>query len=146
MTDPNHESRTTSDAPEPLTDAEMQELANSPIWEHERLVGTGNQVKSLADEVGRLRAEREPIGDEEINDLEDGLNDSLVLRSKAAAEIRRLRKVLESIRKQAQCNTETAPEGAAYRCWHKEYGRHAPDCQWEIAREADDALKGADDE
>ncbi len=57
MSEPNHESRTTSDAPEPLTDAEMQELANSPIWEPDHSIGlvhTGRQVKWLIAEIRRL--------------------------------------------------------------------------------------------
>ena len=54
---------------ERLTESELNELANSPIWEHERLVGTGNQVKSLAAEVRRYRAEREPVGDDVIDGL-----------------------------------------------------------------------------
>ena len=73
--------------------------------------------------------------------------DKGTLGSKGASEIRDLRKALESIREQTKCRSVKGgaePIPAFCGCWFADYGRHAPDCNWEISKEADDALKEAD--
>ena len=71
--------------------------------------------------------------------------DKGTLGSKGASEISDLRKALESIRERTKCRSVKGTASVrGIGCWFADYGRHAPDCNWEISKEADDVLKGAD--
>lgn len=81
-----------------------------------------------------------PITEEDLIEMA-GYTGSLY--AKVAAEIRELRSALESIREQTKCRSvKGLAVGKASGCWFKDYGRHAPDCNWEISEQAEAALAG----
>lgn len=127
-----------------LTHKELIELKDSPIWEHERLLGAGDQVRSLASEVLKLRREAQADGSliarwrEKVDDL--GVENRKF--REAAKEVRskceqywnehnigdaEIHAVLEFIHSALTQPKEDTKE--SWWCCRAYYGKHEPSCK-----------------